>query len=471
MPETPETPDTITVRTKRDIIDFVNEHPKGTRRTKILVFIALGGIFVDAYDFTSLGIGVDALQEEFALSAFQVGTMTAVMAVGALIGAFVGGYLVDKIGRFKLFILDLILFVVAALGAGLSPNLEVLLVFRFLMGFGVGVDMPASFSFVAEFTNRQSKGKYVNLWQSMWYIAVVSTGLVVLPFYFAGVGGDLWRWAVGFGAVPALIVLLLRLKFTEESPMWAAHRLGLREAAKILEKSYRITVVVEEAEGQQSVKRLPGFRALFTRKYRARTALASIISGTQSMEYYAVGFYIPTIVALLFGKGVLYAIVGTIVINLFGVLGGTTQPFLTSRLGVRKLAITGYTIVLGCLLLLGLVGEVAPGLVAALLVGILIFGHSFGPGAQGKTMAALSYPTEMRGIGMGFAEGMSRVGTILGFYVFPLILAVAGLSKTMLVLMVIPLTGLLALALIRWEPVGQDVETSEDEGTVTSATG
>lgn len=468
---TATTPDTITVRTKRDIIDFVDSHPKGTRRTKILVFIALGGIFVDAYDFTSLGIGVDSLKAEFALTAFQVGTMTAAMAVGALLGALIGGYLVDRIGRYKLFVLDLILFVVAAIGAGLSPNLEVLLVFRFLLGFGVGVDMPASFSFVAEFTNRASKGKYVNMWQSMWYVAVVVTGLVALPFYFAGVGGDLWRWAVGFGAVPALIVLLLRLKFTEESPMWAAHRLGLNEAAKILEKSYGITVIVDQAAGQEAVKRLPGFRALFTSKYRARTALASLISGTQSMEYFAVGFYVPVIVALLLGKGVLFAILGTIVINLFGVLGGTTQPFLTQKWGLRKLAITGYCIVAGCMLLLGVVGEAVPGVVAALLVGVLIFGHSFGPGAQGKTMAALSYPTEMRGIGMGWAESMSRIGTILGFYVFPLIMAVAGLSKTMLALMVIPLTGLLALGLIRWEPIGQDVETSEGTTTAPSSAG
>lgn len=407
--ETPDVPESITVRTKRDIIDFVNSHPAGTRRTKILVFIALGGIFVDAYDFTSLGFGVDAITEQFQLVPWQVGTMTGVMAVGALLGAFLGGYLVDKIGRYKLFVLDLILFVVAAIGAALAPNLITLLIFRFLLGFGVGVDMPVSFSFIAEFTNKQSKGKYVNFWQSMWYIAVVSAGIVVLPFYFGGAGGDLWRWAVGFGAVPALIVLLLRLKYTEESPMWAAHRLGLHEAAKILEKSYGITVVVEAAEGQEAVKKLPNLSALFKKKYRGRTVLASVISGTQSMEYYAVGFYVPTIVALILGKGVLFAIIGTIVINLFGVLGGTTQPFLTARWGTRKLAITGYTIVVSCLLLLGLVGETVPGMIAALLVGVLIFGHSFGPGAARQDDGGAVVPHgdawHRHGLGRGHVAG------------------------------------------------------------------
>ncbi|MBB5158886.1 MFS transporter [Saccharopolyspora phatthalungensis] len=455
----------LVVRSKRDIIDYVNSHPTGTRRTKILAFIALGGVFVDAYDFTSLGIGIDSLKHQLGLSPFELGSVTAIMAVGAMLGALVGGYVVDKIGRFKLFILDLALFVVAAIGAGLSPNLELLLLFRFLLGVGVGIDMPVTFSFVAEFTNSKDKGKYVNFWQSIWYLAVVSTGLIVMPFYFAGVTENLWRWAVGFGAVPALIVLLLRLAYTEESPMWAAHNLGLHEAGKILEKSYGIQVRVKpDATAEQAApRRKVGIGEIFTSRFRARTVLASVISGTQAIQYYAVGFYIPVIAAMIFGADTLSVLIATIGINLFGVLGGTTQPFLTHRLGLRKLALIGYVIVAASLIALGVLGKTSWAYVSALLVGLLIFGHSFGPGAQGKTMAALSYPTEIRGAGMGWAEGVSRVGTIIGFYSFPLILASFGLSTTMLLLTLVPIAGLITLGSIRWDPVGQDVETSDDE--------
>jgi MFS transporter, putative metabolite transport protein len=260
--------------------------PTGSQRTKILAFIALGGIFIDAYDFTSLGIGVDSLQEELALTPFQLGSVTAIMAVGALIGALVGGYLVERIGRFKLFTLDLFLFVFAAIGAGLSPNLTWLLVFRFLLGFGVGLDMPASLSFVAEFTNSMNKGKYVNFWQLMWYVAAVCTGLFALPFYFAGAEENLWRWAVGLGALPALVVLAFRFFYADESPMWAAHHLGLREAGRILEKNYdvRVRVAAEEEETWREERRIR-VGAIFQRGFRARTTLASIISGLQSMEY------------------------------------------------------------------------------------------------------------------------------------------------------------------------------------------
>ena len=130
-----------------------------------------------------------------------------------------------------------------------------MLFFRFLLGVGVGMDFPVALSFIDEFTNSQTKGKYVNLWQAMWYIAAASTGLFALPLYFIGVGDDLWRWAVGLGAVPALIILILRLIYIDESPMWAAHRQGLREAANILEKNYDVRVTVASGEEEASETR------------------------------------------------------------------------------------------------------------------------------------------------------------------------------------------------------------------------
>jgi predicted MFS family arabinose efflux permease len=134
---------------------------------------------------------------------------------------------------------------------------------------------------------------------------------------------------------------------------------------------------------------------------------------------------------------------------------------------VWKLAVIGCSIAAASLVVTGLTEGSTSGYVQALLLGIFIFGHSFGPGSQGKTMAAMSYPTAFRGVGTGWAEAMSRVGSIIGFYVFPLVLAVAGLSQTLLYLALIPLVMLVSLLLIRWDPVGQDVE--EDAPSQVSA--
>lgn len=448
----------LTVRSKRDIIDFVNSHDN-PGRGNIMVLIALGGIFIDAYDFTSLGIGIDSLQKQLSLGPLQLGSVTAIMALGALFGALGGGYVTDRLGRFKTFIIDLICLVVAALGTALAPNLAWLLFFRFLLGVGVGMDFPVALSFIAEFTNSRTKGRFVNLWQAMWYIAAASTGVITLPIFFSmGDSENLWRWAVGFGAVPALIILILRLIYLDESPMWAAHNLGLREASDILEKNYDVRVTVTELKEATTPRGRAKLGSIFQKGLRARTVLSSIIASTQSMEYFAVGFYLPSITALIFGKGVLFAILGAIVFNIFGIVGGLSQSFLTHRLGIWKLAFIGYCIAAASLLLVGLTRDSIPAYLGALLIGFFIFGHSFGPGSQGMTMATLSYPTEFRGIGSGWGQSMVRVGSILGFYVFPLVLAAAGLTHTLLYLTAIPLIGLTALLFIRWDPIGQDVE-------------
>jgi MFS transporter, putative metabolite transport protein len=117
----------------------------------------------------------------------------------------------------------------------------------------------------------------------------------------------------------------------------------------------------------------------------------------------------------------------------------------------------------------GLTNESIPTLLAALLIGIFIFGHSFGPGSQGMTMATLSYPTQFRGVGSGWGQTMVRVGSILGFYVFPLVLAAVGLTRTLLFLTIVPVIGLVALLLIRWEPIGQDVEEIPEPEAATLA--
>ena len=449
--------DNVVLRTKRDVITFVNNHPTGSSRGKIIALIALGSIFIDAYDFTSLAVGLDSMKAELNPTPFQVGTTTSAMAVGALLGAIFGGYLVDKLGRYKLLILDLVLFVVAALGAALSPSIEVLIFWRFLLGVGVGLDMPAALSLVAEFTRNKDKGKFVNFWQPMWYLATITSAAFVLPLVFLGMEEHMWRWAVGFGAVPALIVLVLRFLFADESPMWAAHNLGMGEAVKILRKNFPSTeFVIDEGEDEAQADTRLG--RIFERGYRVRSLVVAVVSGFQAVQYFAVGFYLPVIVGLIFGLDVVSIVVGTILLNVFGLLGGGIQPFLTHRYGGRALTLVGSAICVVALIAVGLVdvriGSISP----AMLVESFIFGHSFGPGSQGKTMATLSYPTDLRGTGTGWAEASSRVGSIIGFYVFPLVVAAVGLSYTMIILAIVPLIIFITVLVARWDPKNVDVK-------------
>ncbi len=473
---------TIQIRTPQDVVDLVNSGRVKGGNAGAIVLIALGGIFIDAYDFTSLAFGVKDITKEFGLGAVMESVVTASIMVGALLGALFGGYWVDKIGRYRMFMADMLFFVVAAIGCALAPNLELLILFRFLMGIGIGLDFPVALAFIAEYTASRGKGRSVTLWQPMWYVAVGATFAILLPFYFLipeSSHGDLWRIAVGFGAVPALIVMLVRHRYMDESPMWAANQGDLHEAARILRHSYGADVEVAPDAPPVQRRRSADFsprviKKLFAKRYRARTALAGIVGAMQSMEYYAVGFYLSFITLELFGESRLTGIVVPMVFNFaFGVTGGFLGCALLNRWGSRTLAQRGFICTTVLLVLAGVIGggggvEGPVAYLGGLLIGLFIFFHAAGPGAQGMTLATLSYPTSLRGAGAGFAQAVLRVGSTMGLVFFPIMTDALGLTA-LAVLAIAPAIGLLATVLIRWEPIGADVDAEDFEAAESPA--
>lgn len=471
MSSRPPAPPRAIIRTTRDVTNVINGGAVTGGHTRAITFIALGGIFIDAYDFTAISFGLGDIGTQFRLGPVAEGVVGASIMVGALLGALIGGYLVDRVGRYKVFMADMLFFVVAALVCAVAPNVEILTAARLLMGFGIGMDFPVALAFIAEFSALRGRGGKITLWQPMWYVATATGFLILVPLYFlipVDSHGTLWRWAVGFGAAPALVVMLVRQRYMEESPLWAANRGDLSRAARILRKSYGVDVVVETAEmrEQQSGRRpaLGEFRQLFSPRYLRRTVLSSTVAAAQSMQYYAVGFALPAIITNLLAKGTLTTILGSLAFNaVFGITGGAVGVWLAGRWGSWRLSAVGFAVCLAALLVLGSLGRPS-GLGMAVLVGLLIgtfvFFHSGGPGAQGMTMATLSYPTSLRGVGTGFAQGVLRVGSTISLLLFPVLSKHLG-TGVFFVVAVAPLLGLLALLMIRWEPIGIDVDADD----------
>jgi putative MFS transporter len=451
----------ITIHTKQDIIDYVNRQ-KNAKRTALLLIIVLGTIFLDAYDLTILGTATDQLTSEFKLSPSFLSFVMTAMPFGAFFGAAIGGFFADKFGRKLILSVSLISLIIGSLGAALSPTPAILLCFRLLMGFAIGMDSPVAFTFVAEISNQKDKGRNVNYWQVVWYIAVVSSALLVMLFYALGTGTLLWRYTVGLGAVFATIILVLRLFYLSESPTWSMKNKTLVQASRELEKNYNINVNIEPYEGEnEEFKRTEvkhPLRTLFNKRYRKRTILATAIATLQGMQYYAIGLYIPLIAAYVIGNNKLESLSGTALINIAGIIGGLTGALLTTKFGARRLTITGFSIVAFTMIIIGLFYGHTYTWLIAFMVALFLFGHAGGPGTQGKAIATLSYPTILRGKGTGFVESISRFGSMFGTFVFPIILASFGLNKTMLIIAIFPILGLIITKLIKWEPVGKDLE-------------
>lgn len=461
-----------------DIHSILAEFGSQGTKTKAVIILALGGIFMDAYDFSSLAFGITAIQDQFGLSGFMTGLVNASIMVGAVIGALFGGYLVDRFGRYRLFMADMVFFVIAAIGCALAPNEWVLIAFRFVMGIGVGLDMPVAMAFLAEFSKLKGKGnrsQRVNSWSPAWYIAT-GVGYLIVLIIFVTLPYDqhaiLWRIVVGFGAVPALVVLLVRRRYLAESPEWLANQGDLRAAVDVMRSHHNLNVTLApEASsgaaegptgesGKPAAGRWSGFAELFSPKYRVRTIVALCVSVFSTFGYNAVAYGTPLIITTLFHQTPLITIVSSLIINLgFGALGGLLGMSIINRFGTRRITFIGFVVQAVALGLLAIVGipNGALVLVSVAMLAAFVFAQAGGPGANLMDYATLSYPTRLRGIGIGFNQSVLRAFSIVSLIMFPILAASLGTGVFWIVACA-PLAGAIAVGIVAWDPTAKDVE-------------
>ena len=461
------------VNSTEDVVNLINSGNIKLKNFYLIMGIALGGIILDGYIFATLGIGVNGVAATFGLKAISIGIISATMGVGALIGAIVGGYFTDRIGRNKMFLINMIMFVVGAFGATFSVNIYMFLLFRMMMGAGVGLDFPVALSFITEHSKLSSKGKNVSVWQSINGTGfIIAYFLIIIVLTYFSPGNNLWRYADGIGGGIAVVVLVLRYIYMRESPVWLATQGYLEDAVRILKEDYGIDVEISEeaAKKMGDLHPLSAIKHLFSKKYRTRTILLTILSPVQAIEYYAVIIYLPIITASLFVSGQIMSLEYSSLFQFFGVLGPLLAMAIVQKLGMKKLGILSSILVMLFLLALGLTSNL-PIFVGFALIALFIFVHTMGIGPLPMSESAVSYPARIRGTGSGWSQMMIRVGTIFGLFLFPLANAYFGLKNTFLFLLFVPIVVLLTFLIFSWEPIGKDIDnewSKEDEVAVSS---
>ncbi|MEM6159916.1 MFS transporter [Erwinia sp. P6884] len=465
----------VTLRQAADVSRLVNTSTQARSNARIVIGIALGGVFLDAYDLGALAFGMKDVTREFGLSPAGAGMVASSIAFGAIVGALIGGYLTDKIGRYRVFMADMFFFVVAALACAFAPNEYVLTAARFVMGLGVGIDLPVAMAFLAEFSKlkgRGNKAASIAMWCPTWYAAISISYLLVLFFYAVlpdEHAGWLWRIILGFGAVPALLIIAIRSRYMSESPVWAANQGDLAGAAAILRSSYGINAqVAKDADlsPAKPVRRASwrNYGELLKGIYLRRTLLATVIAVASAFAYNAVAFGLPVILSSFLAQSMLTTILVSLALNLlFAFTGGLLAVRLVPRFGAWKMTVLGYACQLAALVGLALVGRPDNGDQAAISIAMLalfLLGQGFGPGSHSMTFASLSYPTSLRGVGVGFNQTLMRASSTLSLFLFPLLSAALS-TDVFWVIALAPLAGLIALLAIRWEPSGYDVDAED----------
>lgn len=213
---------------------FDNEVRMTRQRRRALVAIGLGE-FVDAYDLIVISGAFFALQSRFLLTSGEVAWLQAAAFFGSAVGALFFGDLADRIGRRRVFVVNLVAFVGLALVSAVLTEVWMLFAVRILIGVAIGADIAASISFLAELSPKGSRGGWTGAMpQITWSLGAICAVLVDAGLY-ALVGTQSWRLAFAAGALPAIAVLLLR-RSLPDSPRWLLARGRLEEAVAAFEQ-------------------------------------------------------------------------------------------------------------------------------------------------------------------------------------------------------------------------------------------
>ncbi|HVY54867.1 MAG TPA: MFS transporter, partial [Thermodesulfobacteriota bacterium] len=182
-------------------------------------FLSAMGVFLDGFDLFIIGVALPLIQREFSPDTLITGLIGAAAVLGSIAGGSLGGWFTDCYGRKALYLVDLTFFIIFGLLSAISWSVWSLILFRFLLGVGVGVDYPICASYVSEFMPSRIRGKMLIgafSFQAAGMMFGALAGVIVLAVIPES---EAWRWMLGLGVIPAVIVLALRTT-VPESPRW-----------------------------------------------------------------------------------------------------------------------------------------------------------------------------------------------------------------------------------------------------------
>lgn len=446
----------IKLRGIDDVVSFIDSRPGIDGRAGVIWWLALGGLFLDAFSNSALSAGLAPMTRDLHLAAAEVALLTSFASWVAIAFNPIGGWMADRWGRVRPLILAKVFAIVGGLLVIFASNFQTILVGRFFAGAAYGIDFAIAMAVLAEFTPVRFKSR-LNTWQGMWYTAVCTNLLLALLFYSWNVGDSIWRYAVGATAVFAVAILVLQWALLVESPIWLARKERLDEAATAMSKIYgKVFAAAPMSERipviNQAKRGLANVLLIFRGVYLPRTILAATVQIGQSIQYFAIGWYLPLISAALFGKDFVYATLGALMFNVFGIFGGFMSPTIGRVLGLRLAAAVGFAAVFVMLLILGLFSDKMPIWLGAMVPSLFILFHSGGPGANGKSLSSLSFRGELRAGANGVIGALGSIGAALGLLVFPLFKEWYGLNHTFLILSAVPLIASIICFSIKWDP-------------------
>jgi sugar porter (SP) family MFS transporter len=192
---------------------------------------ALGGLLF-GYDTGVISSALLFIRHDLSLSPTVQGFVVGIVLAGAMIGAAVAGSLSDRFGRRRVILAAAILFTAGACISAVAAGLALLLIGRFLVGLAIGVASMLTPLYLAEIAPARDRGAIVSLNQLCITLGILVSYLV--GFALAQIDGG-WRWMLGVGALPG-VILWVGMVLLPESPRWLAGHGRTADAGIVLKR-------------------------------------------------------------------------------------------------------------------------------------------------------------------------------------------------------------------------------------------
>jgi MFS family permease len=404
-----------------------------------IMFVSGMGFLTDAYDLFIIGVALTLMKTEWHLSTLEVSLIGSTSLLAAAFGAIIFGRIADVLGRKRIYGFEVLVLAAGAIATAFAPNFLWLIVFRFIMGLGIGGDYPVSATIMSEFAGTKVRGMLVSFVFAMQGLGLILGPLVAIALLASGMSHDLaWRIMLGFGAIPALSVYYMR-RHLAETPRYQ----------KIAESKEKRDVMGE----LQIYRKDPVIR-----RWLIGAAVAWFLL---DIAYYGNTLSSPLVVKAINPHSTLLrnTVITLIIFAIAAFPGYLVAAAAMDKLGRKVIQGLGFLMMAAAFAAIAFLPGGSQAVVPfVMLYGLSYFFAEFGPNTTTFVYPAEIFPARVRTTSHGITAGAGKIGAFIGTFLFPMIMSKYGLPGAMGFVAVVALAGLLVTWVMLPEPRGKSLE-------------
>jgi sugar porter (SP) family MFS transporter len=432
----------------------------------VTTLVATGGML------TGFNLAISAstlllVTAEWNLDPTQQGMLVSSILVGLIFGCLIHGPMCDRFGRRYVLMSTAALFVGGAFGCALAPSLGWLVAARVAVGVAVGITAPTTGIYVAEIAPTAIRGRLLSFDAVTYGVGVLMAYVVSLVFEAQPDG---WRYMFAFVAVPSTIYGLALLPLPE-SPRWLV-AIGRRSAARrvfLRLNEHDVNQLVGGMNTKSEETETKAWAKLAAPLHRPALTLGLVLMFLHVFSGWdMVLFYGPTVLKETGFEGMTVSFVTTLGLGMVFLVLTIISLFIVDKIGRRPLAVSGLSVMAGCLCLMAAMtvasNTMNPATRWALVACLAMFVAAFALTLNTVSDVIISeiYPQAIRGPASSLCHTMRSLFSFIFSFCFPLVLAFVGLSLTFLLFAAFSAVGALYLWRQLPETRGQSLEEIAD---------